>query len=193
MDLRVWEGSLSVPVQRNAVLFASEEGKRNHLTNMTMHVDSVHFHLFGNGKFQIAKKSTLSFHPSFSERSSGLTEVAMKIYWNIRLWQMKTWPLWLRAVSTKCFWLENSFLPAVTQVSFVCLLVWGALPKMREAIQIGFGGSCSKPFNRKFSSRVPWLPWERVSWTTCWHSDIGEITHWPPFFAELWCILATLR
>lgn len=77
MDLRVWEGSLGVNVQRNADLFASEEGKRSHLTNMTMRVDSVHFHLFGNGKFQIAKKS---FHPSFSERSSGLTEVDMTIY-----------------------------------------------------------------------------------------------------------------
>lgn len=42
---------------------------------MTVSVESIHCHLFGNGKFQIVKKSTLSLHPAFFETSNRLIEV----------------------------------------------------------------------------------------------------------------------
>lgn len=42
---------------------------------MPMSVEYIPFRLFGNGKFQLVKKSTLSFHPSFFEMSSELIEV----------------------------------------------------------------------------------------------------------------------
>lgn len=59
LNLRVWEGEHRCP-----------RPKECHLTNRAMYVDSIHFHLFGNGKFQIVKKSTLSLRPSFFEMSS---------------------------------------------------------------------------------------------------------------------------
>lgn len=39
---------------------ASEKRKRCRLTNMTPSVESAHFHLHGNGKFQIMKESAFS-------------------------------------------------------------------------------------------------------------------------------------
>lgn len=39
---------------------ASREGKRRHLTTMTVSVQSIHFHFRGNSNFQIKKESTFS-------------------------------------------------------------------------------------------------------------------------------------
>lgn len=152
LNLRVWEGKLRCPCPKEC-----------YLTNRTIYVDSIHFHLFGNGTFQIVKKSTLSLCPSFFEMRSRSGK-----YLNIfRSYKMKTLATLVEGSLYK--------MPLTLRIAFClipgrCLLCahWleGHFLNIRETNQICFGGFLPKAaLHRKF--------WWSVS-----HYSHGNVFTW---------------